>query len=186
MYQTAEEQALFMQSEYDLFAPTFKDNKVLTKVLRKWILGLTLSETEVELAKQIPKNVKDRIANLLLPSVNGDEEIHGVNDFWFQFNLKDRSEYQVNIDIQYLPLVQNFFIDAIDRLNERGSDKSMTIADLQFSPLASKDENIVNVIARNIILATNESLISAIYTKANNKPLTEKEIKDAQSKNSTR
>jgi hypothetical protein len=184
MFQTAEEQAVFMQKEYDLFSPTFKDNKILIKVLRKWLLGIELSPTEVDLTKQIPQAVKDRIASLLLPSVNGDEEIHQVNDFWFQFNLKERSEYQVKVDIEYLPLVQDFFTNAIARLN--GESAELTIKDLQYSKSVSKDQNIVNVIARNIILATTESLVSTIYTKANSKPLTEQEIKNAQIKNSTR
>lgn len=181
---TPEEQADFLQREYDLFSPVFKDNKILIKVLRKVLLGIELSPTEQDLTKQIPQIVKDRIASLLLPTVTGDEDFHQVNDFWFQFNLKERSEYQVNVDIQYLPLVWEFFTGAVDRLN--GKDSDMTIKDLQYSKSKTKDENIVNVIARNIILATTESLVSSVYNKANNKPLTKDEIKEAQKKNSTR
>jgi hypothetical protein len=181
---TPEEQADFMQKEYDLFSPAFKDNKILLKVLRKIILGIELSDTEKELSTQIPQIVKDRIASLLLPTVTGDEEIHAVNDFWFQFNLKERSEYQVNKDIEYLPIVWEFFNSAIERLN--GNKTDISIKDLQYSKSKTKDENIVNVIARNIILATTESLVATISVKANSKPLTPEDIQKAQKQNSSR
>lgn len=184
MFQTPEEQAEFIQAEYDLLSPVFKDNKILLKVLRKAILGIDLSPTEKDLIKQIPQIVINRIASLLLPKVTGDEEMHSVNDFWFQFNLKERSEYQVKIDIEYLPLIQDFFTDAIARLN--GKEATLKISDIEYSKSVSKEQNIVNVIARNIILATTEGLLATLYTKANNKPLTVEELKKAQTKNSTR
>lgn len=184
MFQTPEEQADFIQAEYDLLSPVFKDNKILLKVLRKVILGIDLSPTEKDLIKQIPQIVINRIASLLLPRVTGDEEMHSVNDFWFQFNLKERTEYQVKIDIEYLPLIQDFFTDAVARLN--GNEATMKIADIEYSKHVSKEQNIVNVIARNIILATTEGLLSTLYAKANNKPLTVEELKKAQKQNSTR
>lgn len=184
MFQTAEEQAEFIQAEYDLLSPVFKDNKILLKVLRKMILGLELTPTEEDLIKQIPQIVINRIASLLLPKVTGDEDLHSVNDFWFQFNLKERSEYQVQVDIEYLPLVQDFFIHAVARLN--GKEGAMKISDIEYSKSVSKEQNIVNVIARNIILATTEGLLSTLYAKANNKPLTVAELKEAQKKNSSR
>lgn len=184
MFQTPEEQAEFIQAEYDLLAPVFKDNRTLLKVLRKAILGIELSATEGELIKQIPQAVINRVASLLLPKVTGDEDMHSVNDFWFQFNLKERSEYQVKIDIEYLPLIQDFFTDSVARLN--GKEATMTISSIEYSKAVSKEQNIVNVIARNIIFATTEGLLATLYAKANNKPLTAEELKDAQKKNSTR
>lgn len=184
MFQTPEEQAEFIQAEYDLLSPVFKDNKILLKVLRKAILGIELSPTEQDLIKQIPQIVVNRIASLLLPKVTGDEDMHSVNDFWFQFNLKERTEYQVSKDIEYLPLIQEFFTDAIARLN--GKEASMKISDIEYSKNVSKEQNIVNVIARNIILATTEGLLSTLYVKANNKPLTAEQIKASQKQNSSK
>jgi hypothetical protein len=184
MFQTPEEQAEFIQAEYDLLSPVFKDNKVLLKVVRKVILGIELLPTEKDLIKQVPQTVVDRIASFLLPKVTGEEEMHSVNDFWFQFNLKERTEYQVKIDIEYLPLVQEFFTDSIARLN--GQEGKIKISDIEYSKSVSKEQNIVNVIARNIILATTEGLLSTIYSKANTKPLTAEDLKKAQKQNSTR
>lgn len=184
MFQTPEEQAEFIQAEYDLLSPVFKDNKILLKVLRKAILGIELSPTEQDLIIQIPQIVINRIAILLLPRVTGDEDMHSVNDFWFQFNLKERTEYQVSKDIEYLPLIQEFFTDAILRLN--GGKGTMKISDIEYSKTVSKDQNIVNVIARNIILATTEGLLSTLYVKANNKPLTVEQIKASQKQNSSK
>ena len=110
--------------------------------------------------------------------------MHSVNDFWFQFNLKERTEYQVKIDIEYLPLIQDFFTDSVARLN--GQESTLKISDIEYSKAVSKEQNIVNVIARNIILATTEGLLATLYTKANNKPLTVEQIKASQKQNSTR
>lgn len=175
MFQTEKEQAEFLQAEYDLFAPTFKDNKPILKALRKAILGIELTSPQKELLKLIPKEVINRIEALLLPSVTGDEDLHMVNDFWFQFNLKERTEYQVRIDIQYLPLVLKFFTSSVDRL--KGGKGELSISDMEYSYEKTSDENVVDVIARNIILATTEGMITTIYQKANNKPLSEEEIK---------
>ena len=184
MFQTPEEQAEFIQAEYDLLSPVFKDNRILLKVVRKVILGIDLSPTEQDLIKLVPQIVVNRIASFLLPKVTGEEEMHSVNDFWFQFNLKERTEYQVKIDIEYLPLIQDFFIDSVARLN--GQEAKLKISDIEYSKAVSKEQNIVNVIARNIILATTEGLLATLYTKANNKPLTVEQIKTAQKQNSTR
>jgi len=175
MFQTEKEQAEFMQAEYDLFAPTFKENKPMLKVLRKVILGIDITPAEKELFKLIPTAIIDKIETLLLPKVTGDEDLHGVNDFWFQFNLKERTEYQVQKDIEYLPLILDFFGSSVSRL--KGEKTNLTISDVEYSKTKSKEENITNVIARNIILATTEGLITTIYQKANSKPLTEEDIK---------
>lgn len=175
MFQTEKEQAEFLQAEYDLFAPTFKDNKVMLKALRKAILGIELTSAQKELLKLIPKEVIDRIESLLLPKVTGDEDLHMVNDFWFQFNLKERTQFQVDIDIRYLPIIIDFFESAVLRL--RGDKGILSISDVEYSKTETTEKNIINVIARNIILATTEGMITNIYQKANNKPLTEEEIK---------
>jgi hypothetical protein len=183
MFQTEKEQAEFMQAEYDLFAPTFKDNKPILKVLRKAILGIELSPTEKELFKLVPSTIIDKMETYLLPKVTGNEELHMVNDFWFQFNLKERSQYQVEMDILYLPIVLNFFENAVKRL--RGEKINQTIADVQYSYTADKDTNITSVIARNVILATAEGMLATIYHKANNAPLTEEQIKNRNKANSS-
>jgi hypothetical protein len=183
MNQTAKEQAEFLQEQYDLFS-VFKENKILIKVLRKAILGIELSPTEKDLFKTIPQTVINEIEKRLLPTVTGDEEMHTVNDFWFQFNLKDRSEFQVNIDIKYLPIILKFFTNSINRLN--GKEAKMSISDLQYVESMTDEENIVNVISRNIVLATTEGLVSTIYRLASTKPQTEEEIKAIQTKNSSR
>lgn len=175
MFQTEKEQAEFMQAEYDLFAPTFKDNKPLLKALRKLLLGIENTPTEKELLKLIPKEVIDRASTYLLPTVTGDEGLQMVNDFWLQFNLKERSEFQVKLDIQFLPLVLNFFESSIARLN--GGKGDLNISDIGYSKAKTSDENIVSVIARNTILATVEGLLTAIHHKANTKPMTEEDIK---------
>ncbi len=175
MFQTEKEQAEIMQKEYDLFAPTFKDNKPMLKVLRKVTLGIEITPAEKELLKLIPAEVIDRVESYLIPTVNGDEDLHMVNDFWFQFNLKDRSQFQAEMDIRYLPLILNFFNSSIERL--RGGKGEVKISDINYSKDATTENNIINVIARNIILATIEGMLTTIYHKANNKPLTEDEIK---------
>lgn len=183
MFQTEKEQADFLQEQYDLFS-VFKDNKILVKVLRKVILGIELSPTEQDLQKQIPQAVIDRIEALLLPKVTGDEEMHQVNDFWFQFNLKERTEYQVKHDIKYLPLIWKFFKGSIARLN--GKEATLTIKDVEFSETASDEQNITNVIARNVILATTEGMISTVYRFASTKPLSAEEIKAQTKQNSSK
>lgn len=184
MFQTEKEQAEFMQAEYDLFAPTFKENKPMLKALRKVLLGIAITPSEKELLKLIPKEVNDKVAKYLLPTVTGDEDIQMVNDFWFQFNLKERSQYQVEKDIEYLPLILNFFNSSIARLN--GEKGDVSISDVVYSKDVNKETNITNVIARNVILATVEGLITTIYHKANNKPLTAEEIKTKTKQNSTK
>jgi hypothetical protein len=184
MNETAKDQAEFLQEQYDLFSPTFKDNKILIKVLRKAILGIELSPTEKDLLKTIPQSVIDAVEHRLVHKVTGDEDIYKVNDFWFQFNLKERSEFQVDIDITYLPIVLEFFENSIKRIN--GKESTLSISDLEYSKSKTNKENIVNVISRNIVLSTTEGIISNIYMLANTKPLTEAEIKAIQSKNSSR
>lgn len=184
MFQTAKEQAELMQKEYDIFAPTFKDNKPILKVIRKVCLGIDTTPSEKELLKLIPKEVIDRIESYLIPIVTGDEELHGVNDFWFQFNLKERSQYQVEKDIQYLPFILNFFESSVDRL--RGGKGEIKISDVNYSKEYDTDKNIVSVISRNVILATIEGMLTALYHKGNNKPLTEEEIKATTKANSSK
>ncbi len=175
MFQTEKEQAEFMQAEYELFAPTFKDNKPMLKVLRKVLLGIDTTPAEKEIFKLIPKNIIERISTYLLPTVTGDEGLQIVNDFWLQFNLKERSEFQVKLDIQFLPVVLDFFDSSISRLN--GGKGDLTISDIGYSKAKTSDENIVSVIARNTILATVEGLLTTIHHKANTKPMTEEDIK---------
>lgn len=184
MFQTEKEQAEFMQAEYDLFAPTFKDNKPMLKVLRKVLLGIDVTPAEREMFRLIPASIIDRISTYLLPTVTGDEGLQLVNDFWLQFNLKERSEFQVKLDIQFLPLVLNFFEGSIQRLN--GNKGDLAISDIGYSKTKTADENIMSVIARNTILATVEGLLTTIHHKANSKPMTEDEIKSKAKANSSR
>jgi hypothetical protein len=184
MFQTPEELAQIAQEEYDLFMPVFKDNKPMIKALRKTLLGIDVTPQEKELIKLIPEEVENRISKLLLPIVNGNEDIHFVNDFWFQFNLKDRSEFQVNIDIEYLPLVLNLFESGLQRL--KGKKGELSISDMTYSKTESKEKNIINTIARNVVLATIEGTLASIYHKANNKPLTVDQIKERQKQNSSK
>lgn len=175
MFQTEKEQAELMQADYDLFAPTFKDNKPILKIIRKVCLGIEITPAEKELLKLVPKAIIDKIETYLLPTVTGDEELHMVNDFWFQFNLKERTQYQVEKDIQYLPFILNFFKSSVERL--RGGKGEIKISDVNYSNEYDTDKNITTVISRNVILATIEGMLTTLYHKGNNKPLTEDEIK---------
>jgi hypothetical protein len=184
MFQSEKEQAEMMQADYDLFAPTFKDNKPMLKALRKVLLGIENTQSEKELLKLIPKEVNKKVATYLLPTVTGDEELQMVNDFWFQFNLKERSQYQVEKDIEYLPIILDFFASSISRLNT--GKGTIAISDIVYSKDADKETNIIKVIARNVILATVEGLITTIHHKANNKPLSAEELKLKTKQNSTK
>lgn len=184
MFQTEKEQADLAQAEYDLFAPIFKDNKPMLKVLRKAILGIDLSPAEKELLKLIPSTIVDKLESYLLPTVTGDEELHMVNDFWFQFNLKERTQYQAEMDMSYLPFILDFFKSSIKRL--RGDKGEIVISDVNYSKEYDIPKNIQTVIARNIILATTEGMLTTIYHKGNNKPLTEEDIKLKNKANSSK
>ncbi len=174
------------EKDKEIIQATFKGNDVLLETMRKVFFGFDLSDGDIALLKTTFSNpaVKEAVRRKLIPNFvdTANLPIGVCADFWLDvekeiLGASSSAIYQRVMSKQGVLDMANKAMSLLDNPVEK--------MDLSFTPSAV-DEWQVKLLTRSLYIRTVGSCLSMLYTIANMKDETPKQVEEKKIKNSSK
>ena len=180
----------YTKEEMELLNATFADefgNNL--KLVRKFFLQGTMTESEVyNLYSIMTSGVTELFKKVFIPEIDPDIPIQfHINDPWVAIEITDRPAEYIFIELEAVQLAIDYLNQRFKCLKNRSEDyKDIQFKNLKFSKDKDKHKAVVELAARNILIARFNLQFNLLKGLAGDKRETEKEREERLFKKSTK
>ena len=180
----------YTKEEMELLNATFADefgNNL--KLVRKFFLQGMMKESEVYNLYSIMKDgVTALFKKVFIPEIDPDIPIQfHINDPWVAVEITDRPEEYIFVELEAVQLAIDYLTQRFKCLKNRSEDdKDIKFSDLKFHKDKDPHKAIVELAARNILIARFNLQFNLLKGLAGDKRETEKEREERLFKKSTK
>jgi hypothetical protein len=169
--------------ELEIAKNTFANNDILLGSVKKILLGLEISESERTLVSdKINGNVISFLRKVLLPVIDGRENVGQEYDMWISLDALDKTPEQVDIMVKARAKLIDMMDEGLTSLETKKPVKDVT----RFKGSADPKKQMIDLIARNTYLTHVRTGLINIKVLAGLKAETIEEQKKRLTVNSTK
>jgi len=171
-------------AEMNLLKTTFAENEPLLKMMRKAMLGLSMTQDEQDVVMYLFRNHSELsalIRKMFIPEITGNDPLGQQIDLWMTIDNKDRTVDELHMHLMARAKVLSMLEDGLKDLTAPHADNRIS-----FAPTGNVYEDIIWYIARNTYVNHVESRLLEIKILAGQKEETVDETKNRLSKDSSK
>jgi hypothetical protein len=175
---------MYSDSELSLIENTFKDNKELTKSLRKVFWAVDLLDADIRQLQKLTPEVFHLLKKTVKPELDIDLPLGQTLDLYMTVDFKEKSLEEMERAVEIRQTLISLIDRGIERLKRLTPIGDNDIVEFQGGNLGK--DYIVNLIARNTLIMHIDTCLTSLALLANQAPETPEELKKKAKKNSLR
>lgn len=176
----------YSDAELSLMKNTFAGDDIYLYALRKFMLGMELTEGEQNIINLFNDEIKSLIKKIFMPEIDGDAPLFQLVDMQMALReeIKNKSRDEIKICIEAKQLEIDYIQSRINKLN--GIETDIITSSLKDMANLNDDNVIVNITARNYLLSYIDSFCNEIKILAGKKEDSVEKTLEEIRKNSTK
>jgi len=176
----------YSDEELALIKRTFADNYELLMAIRKVMLQMTLSGSELAMLLVFKQDdIFNVVSKTLLPELDGDLPFNQNVDLFMMINIENKSNDEALIQISSQDRMIKYFKQQLQSLRGK-NDEKIKFEDFSILEGKNQDNAIADIIARNKIVGYTESNLNQLLILAGQKEETVEETVERLKKNSNK
>lgn len=185
------QQMRYNDTELALIKNIFSENEELLKALRKHMLQLDITLADHQLLNDFIKNKPDVQALLrktYLPTLDGDAPFHQILDLWMTIKIEDKNPESVYPTLMARDILIKYLDQQLSILEGMtiGKTKQITLEKLKSIKGKTPDKALIDLTARNTMIAHNEMQIQILLNLSGRKDETVEQTMERLQKDSTK
>ena len=158
----------YSDTELSLIKNTFAGDDTYLYAVRKFMLGMELTEGEQNVINSFGDELKTLLKKVFMPEIDGDSPLFQLVDMQnaLREEIKGKPRDEINTLIEAKALEIKYISQRIQELNGIHADDRINLKDLAD---LSNDDVIVNITARNYLLSYIDSFCNELKILAGNK-----------------